>query len=65
MCGGYFVKQVNQSLTRCANGHTMSECYVASVDWNGASEVEIRKALVRGSLVSGGKRNGKFGAESV
>ena len=65
MCGGYFVKEVNQSLTRCANGHTMSECYVASMDWKGASEVEIRKALVRGSLVSGVKRNGKFGALQV
>jgi hypothetical protein len=65
MCGGYFVKQVNQSLTRCANGRTLSECYVASIDWKGASEVEIGKALVRGSLVSGGNRNGKFGVLKV
>jgi uncharacterized protein DUF6748 len=65
MCGGYFVKQVNQSRTRCANGRTMSECYVASIDWKGASEVEIRKALVRGTLVSGGNRNGKFGVLKV
>jgi len=65
MCGGYFVKQVNQSRTRCANGHTMSECYVASIDWKGTSEVEIGRALVRGSLVSGGARNGKFGVLKV
>jgi hypothetical protein len=29
MCGGYFVKRVNQPTTLCANGRNMSECYVA------------------------------------
>lgn len=31
LCGGYFVKLVNQKLTRCADGSLQSECYVASV----------------------------------
>jgi hypothetical protein len=43
----------------------MSECYVANIDWNGASEVDIRKALIRGSLVRGGNLNGKYGVLKV
>lgn len=31
LCGGYFVKLVNQKLTQCANGSLQEECYVASV----------------------------------
>src|SRR5689334_3081269 len=91
MCGGYFVRRVNSGLTRCANGRQMSECYVASIDWNGMAEAEIEKtmdrnintpdpnasnftlteqvidltrlngALLRGSIVSKGNRNGRYG----
>src|SRR5258705_1414233 len=59
LCGGYFIRRVNQSVTRCVNKRYMPECYVASIDWNGQPEVEIDKALLRGSLVSRGNRNGK------
>src|SRR5262249_1939438 len=31
LCGGYFIKRVNQSLTPCVNGQNKSECYVASI----------------------------------
>ncbi len=31
LCGGYFVKLVNQKLTQCADGSLQEECYVASV----------------------------------
>jgi len=65
MCGGYFVKQVNQPTTRCANRRNMAECYVADIDWNGAPEVEAKQALVRGSLVTRGDRNGKYGTLKV
>jgi len=65
MCGGYFVKQVNQPTTRCANGRNMTECYVADIDWNGAPEVDAKQALVRGSLVTRGDRNGKYGTLKV
>lgn len=47
MCGGYFVRRVNSGLTRCANGRQMSECYVASIDWNGMAEAELKKAMDR------------------
>ena len=65
MCGGYFVKRVNQPTTRCANGRNMVECYVADIDWNGAAEVDAKQALVRGSLVTRGDRNGKYGTLKV
>lgn len=65
MCGGYFVGRVNQSLTRCANGKSQKECYVASIDWNGHPEIEPPKALLRGSLITKGDRRGKYGTLKV
>src|SRR5882724_7927852 len=59
LCGGYFVKRVNMSSTRCANGRFMSECYVAGIDWHGQPETDIAHLLVRGSIVT--KRYGEFG----
>ena len=61
MCGGYFIKLVNQPRTRCADGRSMSECYVASIDWNGQPEADNDGALVRGTLVPRGNHSGKFG----
>jgi len=31
MCGGFFVKRVNQATTRCADGSMQAECYVESI----------------------------------
>ena len=59
MCGGYFIKLVNQSRTRCANGRLMPECYVASIEWNALPEPPNNNALVRGSLSMGSDR--RFG----
>src|ERR1041384_5387177 len=56
-CGGYFVKLVNQSRTRCADGRYQKECYVASVDWNGQSEPDSDRGLLRGTI----PRKGQFG----
>jgi eight-cysteine-cluster-containing protein len=61
MCGGYFVKLVNQSRMRCANGRTMNECYVASIEWNGQPETDKDGAVLRGSLSTRGDRRGKYG----
>lgn len=60
MCGGYFVKRVNQALTRCANGRYSAECYVVNIEWNGAAEIEAKRALLRGSLITRGNRRGKY-----
>lgn len=59
LCGGYFVKRVNQTRTRCANGRWMRECYVAEIDWNGQPEVDPGKALLRGDIVA--RRFPRFG----
>lgn len=59
LCGGYFVKRVNQSRTRCANGRWMRECYVAEIDWKGQPEIDPGKALVRGDVVA--RRFPRFG----
>jgi hypothetical protein len=59
LCGGYFVKRVNVSSTRCANGQLMSECYVAGIDWHGQPETDIGHLLVRGNIVA--RRYGNFG----
>ena len=32
LCGGFFVKAVNEALTRCADGKRLAECYVASLN---------------------------------
>lgn len=52
LCGGYFVRRVNQSRTRCANGRWMSECYVAEIDWKGQTEIDPGMALLRGHVVA-------------
>jgi hypothetical protein len=61
LCGGYFIKRVNQSITRCADGRNQPSCYVANIEWEGQPEVEPQKALLRGTLVSRGDRRGTYG----
>ena len=52
MCGGYFVRRVNQTLTTCANGKQMAECYIAGIDWNGTTQVDPARTLIRGTLLT-------------
>lgn len=63
LCGGVFVKRVNQATTRCADGSMQAECYVASYDFRqtglDATEAsdfenvfESGTALVRATMVS-------------
>ena len=59
MCGGYFVKRVNLSSTRCGDGRWKSECYVAEINWNGQPENDSDGMLVRGNIVA--KRYERFG----
>lgn len=61
MCGGYFIKLVNQPRTRCANGQSMPECYVASIEWNGQPESDSDGTLIRGTLSTLGDRRGTYG----
>ena len=49
LCGGFFVKAVNQTLTRCADGSRRAECYVASL--NNRKNFDISAAaLVQGAV---------------
>ncbi|MBI2734114.1 MAG: hypothetical protein HYX44_12665 [Aquabacterium sp.] len=61
LCGGYFVKAVNQALTRCADGSMQKECHAVQLNtnalgWSGdqraAFDAEFAQghALVRGLL---------------
>lgn len=61
MCGGYFVKLVNQSRTRCHDGRFMNECYVASIEWSGQPEPQNDRVLVRGSLSTFPGHRRRFG----
>jgi hypothetical protein len=64
-CGGYFVKLINDTRTRCADNRWGSECYVASIDWNGQAEPESDRALLRGTMRLQGNRHGRFGVLRV
>ena len=64
VCGGYFVKSVNQTRTRCANGSSAADCHAFRLDFGPAGlsadqaarfEAEFfakQRGLVRGSLIS-------------
>lgn len=64
-CGGFFVKLVNQSRTRCADNRSQPECYVANIDWNGQIEPDNDRGLLRGTMRTQGDRNGRYGVLSV
>jgi hypothetical protein len=56
MCGGYFVKRVNQATTRCADGTLQPECYEASIELKNIGlspreEDDLRTSLVGGHAV--------------
>lgn len=64
-CGGYFIKAVNQSRTRCADKRYQSECYVANLEWGAQAQPENDRALLRGTLRPGGNRWGRLGVLRV
>lgn len=45
LCGGVYVKQVNRTRTRCADGSVANDCYVPILDWSSLSlsDEEIRQ----------------------
>jgi hypothetical protein len=64
MCGGFFVRLVNERVTRCPDGALRRECYVARVDMSrlriGQEErakltelLAAGRGLVRGPIVQG------------
>ncbi|MFO0567219.1 MAG: DUF6748 domain-containing protein [Polyangiaceae bacterium] len=76
MCGGFFVKRVNQPQTKCADGKWAKECYVSELDWSalGLSETDRSAAdgaahqgqvVVRGKLVPAKQSNISYTAFAV
>ena len=63
MCGGFFVKQVNRTRTRCADGRNQRECYVAEINWNRQPSGEAQSMLLRGELTQ--RRFPQFGRLGV
>ncbi len=77
LCGGFWVKRVNQARTTCYDGTSAAECYVgdldlARLDLDDAAESRLRDSIgagqavlrgtLRGGLTYGGKRLGRFSA---
>ena len=67
MCGGWWVRRVNLSTTKCANGSYQAECYVERLDLarlgTVATSFDATTGLLRGNIVSNvinGQEWGKF-----
>lgn len=67
MCGGFFVKRVNEQKTVCADGTKQAECYVSAIQLNGIGlspreEADFRAALEGGkALVKARTYKASFG----
>jgi Kazal-type serine protease inhibitor domain len=56
LCGGFFVKRVNEQQTLCADGTRQAECYVSSIELksiglSAREETEFRAALESGKAL--------------
>ena len=60
-CGGLFVKLVNQARTRCPDNRFRSECYVGNIEWDGQTQPDSDRALLRGKI----RPRGQFGTFRV
>ncbi len=54
LCGGVFVKRVNQAKTACADGSLQDECYVSEITYAGAG-LSAREESDLHAAVEGGK----------
>ena len=53
LCGGWWVKRVNQPTTRCADGTFQEECYVATIQLSGIGLSTREEAEFRGAVETG------------
>lgn len=53
VCGGFWVKRVNEAKTRCADGSLQAECYVESISLKGVGLSAREESDVRGAVESG------------
>jgi len=72
MCGGFFVKRVNEAKTTCADGSRQAECYVSSIQLTGMdlsareesdfrTDVESGTALLKARTYKTTSRGRTFG----
>ncbi len=71
ICGGFFVKRVNDAKTTCADGSKQDECYVSEIGLAGIGlsereEADFRAAVQGGkALVKARMYKTKFGSSSI
>lgn len=53
MCGGYFVKAVNQWLTRCADGSLQKDCHAVSLNTEALGWTDDQRATFESSFSQG------------
>jgi hypothetical protein len=53
ICGGFFVKRVNDATTVCADGSKQAECYVSSMTFGGMGLSAREESEFRGALETG------------
>jgi hypothetical protein len=53
LCGGFFVKRVNEATTTCADGSKQAECYVSAITLNGIGLSAREESDFRAALESG------------
>ncbi|HVH47821.1 MAG TPA: Kazal-type serine protease inhibitor family protein [Labilithrix sp.] len=53
LCGGFYVKLVNQPTTLCANGKREADCYVSAIDLKGVGLSDREEQTVRAAVESG------------
>jgi hypothetical protein len=71
LCGGWWVKRVNQPTTQCADGTFQEECYVATIQLSGIGlstreETEFRGAVETGkALIKAKTYKSKFNGHTI
>jgi len=71
MCGGIYVKQVNNRTMRCPNGRASTECYIGTPDWSKlgfnpfATSPSANNNLLLKGVVDQSVRLGRFAAEAA
>ena len=53
ICGGFFVKRVNQAMTTCADGSKQAECYVSAITLSGVGLSAREESELRGAVETG------------
>ena len=53
ICGGFFVKRLNQAMTTCADGSKQADCYVSGITLSGVGLSAREESELRGAVETG------------